>query len=111
MSEKQHPLIIVFYLDADMMRRPEIIVPFSESINHIIEKKEANAIAIFLPTNGEERVECINPTLVPNFEMERINKIIEDIKKNFSIGDDLDIEIKESKPCECGKNPSGSCQC
>jgi len=114
MSEN-YPLIIVFYLDAEMMKIKEIIQPFTESVNMMLNQKKANAMAFFLPTNGEERVECINPLVVPKDEMEKINKIIEDVKNSFSIGEDIDIPEEiielEEKPCDCGNNPDGKCKC
>lgn len=100
--EKQHPLVIVFYLDREMMGNSKIINPFAESINHMLKVKEINALAFFLPTDGEERVECINPILIKETDMDKINKIIEDIKTNFQINtDDTD------KKCTCGNN--GEC--
>lgn len=86
--EKTYPLIIVFYLDRAMMST-EIMRPFADSINDVIAKKNANAIALFIPTDGEERVECINPTVVSEPDMIKINNMIEDIKKSFSIDDTL----------------------
>lgn len=91
MSEtKQHPLVLVFYLDREMMKNHEILKAFAESINHMINYKDMNAIALFIPTDGEERVECINPVVVPKLEMEKVTKIIEDISKQFSVGNKLD---------------------
>jgi hypothetical protein len=39
--------------------------------------------------------------------------MVEDIKKNFSVGvDDLNNEeIPMEKPCDCGNNPDGTCKC
>jgi len=115
--EKQYPLIIVFYLDADIMKMREIIQPFVESVNQMLHQKEANALAFFLPTKGEERVECINPVVIKEADMNKINELIEDIKKNFSVGVDIGVKDEEiiitsdEKPCECGENPDGTCQC
>ena len=90
-----YPLLIVFYLDREMMKNGEIIAPFAESVNDALTQRKANAMAFFLPTDGEERVECINPIQVEETEMEKINKIIEDIKNNFDIGEGAD-EGKEN---------------
>lgn len=92
---KEYPLIVVFYLDRDMMSDPKIIQPFAESVNILIEQKNANMMAFFLPTDGEERVETINPIQVESTEMERINNIVNDLVKNFGMDDKNDItEIK-----------------
>lgn len=113
--EKNYPLIIVFYLDRELMKNKDIVGPFAESVNKVLAQKNANAIAFFIPTDGQERVECINPAIVPDTEMSKINKMMEDIKVAFSIGDDSvsdvpDVEIvTDSKTCECGANKE--CEC
>lgn len=92
---KEYPLIVVFYLDRDMMGDPKIIQPFAESVNILIEQKNANMMAFFLPTDDEERIEVINPIQVESTEMERINNIVNDLVKNFGMDDKNDItEIK-----------------
>ncbi len=107
--ENQYPLILVFYLDAEMMKIKEIIQPFAESVNHMLAEKNSNAMAFFIPTKGEERVECINPSIIAEADMAKINQMVEDIKEQFSIDADIDIEVEEieNKPCECG----GNCKC
>ena len=96
-----YPLVIVFYLDREMMSVPEIIVPYSQMVNDTIAARNSNAIAFFLPTDGEECVKCINPNVVPETTMEEVNTMIEEIKNQFDIGNgadegkgtDNDIEI------------------
>ena len=85
-TEKQHPLVLVFYLDSEMMQNKELVAPFAESINQMILTKELNMLALFLPTDTEERVECINPVIATEEQMKNITKLIKDIEKNFSIG-------------------------
>lgn len=88
--EKGYPLVLVFYLDREMMMNPDVIRPFSESVNDAIAAREANMMAFFIPTDGEERIECINPQTASNEEMEKINKIISDLQLNFDIGQGAD---------------------
>ncbi len=86
MSENNnHPLILVFYLDRELMSNPEIIQPFADSVNTILAQKDANAIAFFLPTDGEETIKCINPVQLEPADMENIYTIVNDLKKNFDI--------------------------
>lgn len=93
MSENnEHPLILVFYLDRDMMNNPQIIQPFADSVNNILAQKDANAMAFFLPTDDKERIECINPKQVEPAEMDRINTIIADLVENFDMGNNLNEE-------------------
>jgi hypothetical protein len=107
--ENNHPLILVFYLDAEMMQNQQIIQPFAESVNHMIEQKNSNMMAFFLPTTGEERVECINPVMLSEPDMEKVQQMIKEIQEQFSVGVDMDIEDIEieNNPCECG----GNCKC
>ena len=93
--EQQYPLILVFYLDAELMKNSQIIQPFVDSVNKVLAQKKANAIAFFMPTKGEEKIDCINPMLVKEPDMAKINALVEDIKKNFSIGGDLPIQDEE----------------
>ena len=88
-TEKVYPMVLVFYLDREMMKNQEITQAFAESVNELINVKNFNAIAFFLPTDGEERIECINPLIAPKEKMEQINKLISDISKNFGIGEEI----------------------
>jgi len=85
MSEinQSYPLILVFYLDRELMSNPEIIGPFADHINNTIAIREANAMAFFLPTDGEEKIECINPIQVEPAKMEKINRMLDQISENF----------------------------
>lgn len=115
MQNTNYPLVIVFYLDHELMSNPQIIKPFAESVNQMIAYKNANALAFFLPTKGEDRVEVLNPVVINETDMEKINKIVDDIKTSFSIGVVIDVPNEEitldEKPCNCGNNPDGSCKC
>tara|TARA_R110000803_G_scaffold74903_4_gene139076 strand:+ start:7596 stop:7925 length:330 start_codon:yes stop_codon:yes gene_type:complete len=83
------PLFLVFYLDREMMQS-EMMQGFADQVNNALVQKDANAMAFFIPTDGEERIECVNPILVEKTEMDRINKIMEDIKNSFDIGKGAD---------------------
>lgn len=128
--EKNYPLILVFYLDAELMKVKEIIQPFAESVNTMLAQKNANAMAFFMPTKDKERVECINPMVVSEPDMEKINEMVEEIRKSFSIDEKVNLDdvndmtdeevIEElsniskqlkGKPCDCGNNPNGECKC
>ena len=93
--DKGYPLIIVFYLDRELMRNKDIMLPFTESINNTIAIREANAMAFFMPTDKEERIEVLNPLTVPEDKMEEVNKIIEDLKTNFDIGKGADENLED----------------
>ena len=84
--EKGYPLILVFYLDREVRMQGEIIRAFADSVNTAIAQREANCMAFFLPTDGEERIECINPVMMHEADMERVNQMIQDLASNFDIG-------------------------
>ncbi|MEN6292403.1 MAG: hypothetical protein ABFD07_10385 [Methanobacterium sp.] len=72
------------------MMQGEIIRAFADSVNNAIAQREANCMAFFLPTDGEERIECINPVMMHDADMEKVNQIIQDLAKNFDIGQGAD---------------------
>ncbi len=111
MVEQPYPLIIVFYLNNDLVGGKEVAL-FAESVNQMIEAKNSNVMAFFLPTKGEDRIECLNPVAVNATDMNKITEMIEDIRKSFSIGIDIPVKdeyIELDSLCECGRNPK--CEC
>ena len=89
--QKGYPLILVFYLDREVMMQGDIIKSFADSVNNAIAQREANCMAFFLPTDGEERVECITPVMMHEADMEKVNQMIQDLAKNFDIGQGADL--------------------
>jgi hypothetical protein len=100
----EYPLILAFYLDRDILAS-SMIESYVESINLMIKEKDLNMVALFLPCGVDdiERVECINPILVEKTDMEKINKLVEDIKIQFSVGDEINVE----KQCDCNGEDCG----
>jgi hypothetical protein len=94
--DKITPLVLVFYIDRETLKNKEIFKLFSDSVNDLIETKGFNVLCFFLPTDETERIECINPVLATESQLETINKLITDISTSFGIGDELKIdEINE----------------
>ena len=92
---KDTPLVLVFYLDKALLSNIQIAKPFVDSVNDIIAIKKINAVAFFMPTEGEERIECINPVLLNKEENEKVTKLINDINVLFGVGDNMN-QIKEN---------------
>ncbi len=82
MNNLETPLILVFYIDATMMENRDVIQPFVESVNSMIERKNANVMAFFIPTVENERIECISH--VPEHLKTNIEELVKDIKNNFN---------------------------
>jgi len=89
------PLVLVFYLDRELMSSPQIIRPFADSVNDAIAERNANAMAFFLPTDGAERIECLNPKLATPEEKSRISTMITEIEKSFDIGQGADEDYDD----------------
>jgi len=83
LSEENFPLILVMYLDRDMMTNKPLIKAFSDNLNKIIEQKDANIITLFMPTDGEEKVECVNPRTIDVEGNDELIKMLSEIKSNF----------------------------
>lgn len=81
------PLILVFYIDRNSMGNTDFVTLFADSVNQYIEMKEANIMAFFLPTDEKERIECINPKQLEKLDMERVNKLVQDISDKFDMND------------------------
>ena len=61
MTDKKTPLVLVFYLDRELLKNEQIATEFTNSVDTMIKKRGYNVMAFFLPTDGEERIECLNP--------------------------------------------------
>ena len=96
-TEKGYPLTIVFYLNRGLMEEKDIMIPFSKHIQSVLEQRDANAIALFMPTDGEERIECINPVIATEEQLERVEVLIQNLEKLSDINQGADEEIKEDE--------------
>lgn len=85
--KKTHPLILVFYVSKERfeIHNIESLDKYMTYINEYINNSGANLLFFVIATDGEECVECLNPVMVSETEMERFNNIIEDLKQNYTI--------------------------
>jgi hypothetical protein len=84
-SNLNTPLVVVFYLDRELMSNQEIMTHFSSSVDEMIKVKKLNMVAFFLPTDDVEKIECINPVQLEPADMEKVYGILDDLKSNFDI--------------------------
>jgi hypothetical protein len=96
-ASESHPLILVFYLDRELMMNPKIMAPYAQSVNDVIAARKANMMAFFLPTDDKERIECINPIQIKPADMSKINDVINEIAKNFDVGQ---VDLNEAEDDE-----------
>lgn len=100
---KEHPLILVCYISRYIVEESQVMAQIADNMNRVIAEREANAMVFFIPTDGPERMECINPVLTDDKQKEKINKLIDEISKSFDIGqvednDNDDYESSAVKP-------------
>lgn len=85
MNNCNHPLILAFYLNKEMLNNVELTREYVNSVNDMIAKKEYNVMAFFMPTEGDDRLECLNPLTMTEELKAKVYPIIEDIQKSFDI--------------------------
>lgn len=81
------PLFLVFYLGSHLFNDKTLLSEYAKSIQSYLESRGDNVRMFFLPTDGEEKVECINPKYISESkDIELLDKMIEDIKTKFDVG-------------------------
>jgi hypothetical protein len=86
MKNSDTPLILVFYMDKALTQQPEIMKVITTQLNDTIAEKKANIMAFIVPTDGEEKIECVNPVQYEKGDMDKLNRVIETLKTQFDIG-------------------------
>jgi len=81
------PLILVFYLDKNLFSNREMIATYGENVRQYLENKGDDVRLFFLPTDGEEKITCINPVYIDEQkDFDRLQDLIEDLTNKFQIG-------------------------
>lgn len=81
---KSYPLILIVYMDKDLMSEKEIFSEVFKSFDMAIKQKEANIMTFFIPCDSEkERIECINPIIVDQGQKDRIDNLINELEDKF----------------------------
>ena len=87
MSTEKEPLILVFYIYRDVLSNKDIRESYFESVKKHFEEIKIKATFFFLPTDTEERIECINPRYIEDQdEISKLKNVLEDAQKRFDIG-------------------------
>jgi hypothetical protein len=87
---KEQPMVIVVYMDRNVMSDAESMKIISTSIQEAFEVKGGNTVTLFVPTDGQEKIECINPAIATEEQMNKINQMIDDIAVTYDVGHNLD---------------------
>jgi hypothetical protein len=97
MSTEKEPLILVFYIYRDVLANKDIRESYFESVKKHFEDIKLKATFFFLPTDTEERIDCINPRFIEDQdEITKLKNILEDVQKRFDVGTSVDQEDDDS---------------
>jgi len=87
------PLILVFYLDKSTFGERELIKSYGENVKRYLDEKGDNVRLFFMPTEGEERIVCINPIYIEDKkEFEKLDNLVHQLEEQFQIGIDSKVE-------------------
>lgn len=89
MIQQYGPLILVFYIFRDVLSNPEIREQYSKSVEEYFNHKGDDVRIFFIPTDTEERLECVNPKFIDDKNTyEQLVKDLEEVKLKFDVGVD-----------------------
>lgn len=93
MSTEKEPIILVFYIYRDVLARQELREQYFESIKKYFDEMKMKTAIFFLPTDTEERIECINPIYIDDEnEFTKLNDLIQKVSEVFQMGGKLEQE-------------------
>lgn len=85
--KSDEPLILVFYLDRGLWQDRQMVATYGENVKKYFDSAGDNVRLFFLPTDNEERIECINPIYITDGkEMEKLNKLTDQLENLFQVG-------------------------
>lgn len=85
-KENKETLILVFYIYRDVLAQEEIREKYFKSIKKHFDDMKMKVTLFFLPTDTEERIECINPKYIEDQnEILKLKKVLSDAEKLFAI--------------------------
>ena len=89
MTQQYGPLILVFYIFRDVLSNEKIREQYSKSVEEYFNHKGDDVRIFFIPTDTEERLECVNPKFIDDKNTyEQLVKDLEEVKLKFDVGVD-----------------------
>ncbi len=87
--KKDEALILVFYLDQSNFVQQDLLKAYSENVKRYFDDNGDNVRLFFIPTKGQEKIECINPVyLTDRSEIDKLNDLISKLEEMFQVGVD-----------------------
>tara|TARA_R110000824_G_scaffold28858_4_gene96529 strand:- start:273 stop:746 length:474 start_codon:yes stop_codon:yes gene_type:complete len=85
-SSGENPLFLIFYLNSEMFSSKGIVQAYGDNVKKYLDNKGDNIRLFFMPTKGEERIECINPVFIEDqTEFKKLEKLVEELEKQFQL--------------------------
>jgi hypothetical protein len=92
-SNNDKPLILVFYLDRELFQQRDGVALYGERVKNYFDEVGDNVRLFFMPTDTEERIECINPIYIDDEnEFNKLNDLIQKVSEVFQMGGKLEQE-------------------
>jgi hypothetical protein len=89
----ESPLILVFYLDRPSFVEKELVKSYGENVKRYLEEQGDNVRLFFMPTDGEEKIVCINPLYIKDEdEFEKLNTLVHQLEEQFQVGVESKVE-------------------
>lgn len=86
------PLILVFYLDRGSFANSELVHAYGENVKRYLEEKGDNVRLFFMPTDGDEKINCINPVYIKDEEeFKKLNELVENLTEQFQLNQDTTV--------------------
>ncbi len=78
------PLFLVFYLNRGLFENKELVASYGENVKKYLDDRGDNVRLFFMPTDSEERIECINPHYVGDKDQfSKIEGLIEELESQL----------------------------
>lgn len=78
------PLFLVFYLSRDLFTNKQLVAAYGDNVKKYLDDKGDNVRLFFMPTDGEEKIVCINPLYIETKdEYDKINTLIEELESQL----------------------------
>lgn len=80
----EKPLFLVFYLSRELFTDKKLVAAYGENVKKYLDEKGDNVRLFFMPTDNEEKIECINPKYINSRdEYSKIDSLIEELENQL----------------------------
>ena len=85
-TTEKEPIILVFYIYRDVLAQKNLREQYFESVKKYFDEMKMKTAIFFLPTDTEERIECINPRFIEDKnEISKLKRVLQSAESLFAI--------------------------